>query len=198
MKEKIFAFSLVSLFTCCSAFAEVLDLDTALQNTYHACVDIDNNLHELKVLAGVNTGVTGVGTGLGIGAVATGLAKSSIDAEIENLLAQMRTLSNEYQGDDPSQEAKAKWRQKVDAALDNVDWDAGLTPEEKRENEEYLSQLEQKREKLEQKSKNLGNWRTGLLAGNTVNYSALKGSPKTAWMASVTGITFWIISPQHP
>ena len=63
--------------------ADTADLNTVLQNTYRACVDIDENLHDLKVLAGVNTAVTAVGTASGVGASATGFAKASKDASIE-------------------------------------------------------------------------------------------------------------------
>ena len=62
-------------FVCSASIAEPLDLTSALQNTYRNCVGIDENLHDLKVLAGINTAVSAVGTGLGVGAAATGLAK---------------------------------------------------------------------------------------------------------------------------
>ena len=57
------------VFASLNAYAsDVLDLDVALQNTYRACINIDENLHELKVLAGINTAVTAVGTAAGAGA----------------------------------------------------------------------------------------------------------------------------------
>ena len=143
----------VGLFLCFnfSAYgAEPLDLNTALQNTYRACVNIDDDLHDLKVLAGVNTAVTGVGTGLGIGAVATGFAKASTDKEIEELEKELERLSNEYEGPQPTQ----------------ADKDVFL-----RECEEYEASnpnnINVEIDELTKKSKKLGNWRTGLLAGNT-------------------------------
>ena len=130
--------------------AEALDLNTALQNTYRACVNIDDDLHDLKVLAGVNTAVTAVGTGLGVGAVATGFAKASTDKEIEELEKELERLSNEYDGPQPTQ----------------ADRDAFL-----RECEEYeasnTNNTAVEIDELTKKSKKLGNWRTGLLAGNT-------------------------------
>ena len=68
----------------------MLDLDVALQNTYRACINIDENLHELKVLAGINTAVTAVGTAAGAGATITGLVKSDIDKRIETLFGEFQ------------------------------------------------------------------------------------------------------------
>ena len=130
--------------------AMVPDLTVALQNTYIACVDIDDNLHDLKVLAGVNTAVTAVGTGLGVGAVATGFGKASTDKEIEELEKELIRLSDEYDGPEPSHADRQAFLQEC---------------------EEYETLHEKdtldKIEELTKKSKKLGNWRTGLLAGNT-------------------------------
>ena len=168
MKGKIFGISLMSLFACNACFADVLDLTTALQNTYRACVDIDENLHELKVLAGVNTGVTAVGTGLGIGATATGLAKASVDAEIEKLIDEMyETMAAARNGETShpmvSKENVLDWLKAFD---EKNHFDVA-----KYMNQDLKTKITTTRsdvEKLEEKSKNLGNWRTGLLAGNTV------------------------------
>ena len=78
-------FNLLVCFYTSASFADVLDLNTALQNTYKACVDIDDNLHDLKVLAGVNTGITAVGTGVGIGATVTGFVKASKDRNAQKV-----------------------------------------------------------------------------------------------------------------
>ena len=40
--------------------ADVLPLDDALRATYTACVGIDEELSDLKKMAGINTAVTGV------------------------------------------------------------------------------------------------------------------------------------------
>ena len=161
-------FSLLSLFVCGTVFADPLDLNTALQNTYRACVDIDDNLHELKVLAGVNTGVSAVGTGLGVGATAAGLAKAHIDKEIEQLFIEIRDLSNEYQGDDPTEEEKQDWYQQIVVAIDNIDWKDPKIIEKENQEIKRLKELNDQYVDKEAKSKKLGNWRTGLLAGNTV------------------------------
>ena len=159
MKGKIFGISLLSVLVCNTCFADVLDLTTALQNTYRACVNIDENLHELKVLAGVNTGVTAVGTGLGIGATATGLAKASVDANIEKLLDTMWDISAQYEGQLPTENQKEEFVQNFQRKLQNKKW--GSLQET---DQDLISEIQ----RLEEKSKKLGNWRTGLLAGNTV------------------------------
>ena len=128
-----------------------MDLDVALRNTYTACVDIDDNLHDLKVLAGVNTAVTAVGTGLGVGAVATGFVKASTDKEIEELEKELIRLSDEYEGLEPTQADRVAFLQECDEY-------------------EILHEKDttEKIDELTKKSKKLGSWRTGLLAGNTV------------------------------
>ena len=137
----------LGLINCC---ASALPLDVALQNTYRACVDIDENLHDIKVLAGINTAVTGVGTGLGVGAIATGFVKQSADKEIEELEKELERLSNEYQGPEPTFSDREKFLHEC---------------------EEYetsnSNNIKEEIDALTQKSKKLGNWRTGLLAGNT-------------------------------
>ena len=159
----------MSLLACNACFADVPDLTTALQNTYRACVGIDENMHELKVLAGVNTAVTAVGTGLGIGAVATGLAKDAIDEEIEQLLTEIWYVSAEYDGPEATEDEKLAWYQDLHERLQQKKWssdedsDSDLLGAESEEDQK-MAELAIK----EKKSKNLGNWRTGLLAGNTV------------------------------
>lgn len=139
-----------------TSFAEVLDLNTALQNTYRACVDIDENLHDIKVLAGINTGVTAVGTGLGIGATSVGIVKYATDKEAasyEKLLEELRELTKDVDYESLSDEEIAAFETEF-----NLSYDAAVKDIDK-----YQSELD----RLTQKSKRQGNWRTGLLAGNT-------------------------------
>ena len=138
---------------CGLAHAEPLDLTTALQNTYRNCVSIDDELHDLKVLAGVNTAVTAVGTGVGVGAVATGFAKERTDkeiAEMEKYLQELNTMAQQ-QTDEPT---------RINVSDEQIH---ALFADE---DEEY-QKTEQEIEKLTKKSKTLGNWRTGLMATNT-------------------------------
>ena len=140
----------VVLLLLSNCYANAMPLDTALQNTYVACVEIDDNLHDLKVLAGINTAVTGVGTGLGVGAAVTGFMKQSADTDIEELERELERLSNEYEGLEPTSADKEIFlRECEEYEISNPD--------------NIANQIDE----LTKKSKKLGNWRTGLLAGNT-------------------------------
>jgi hypothetical protein len=93
-KPYIVVFSMFLLHPMGAAYADILSLDDALRATYTACVDIDDNLHDLKVLAGINTAVTAVGTAAGVGASVTGFVKSNKDISIEQLEEQLKIELN--------------------------------------------------------------------------------------------------------
>ena len=143
--------SILAIFLLCPivANADTLGLDDALRATYRACVGIDEELNDLKKMAGINTAVTGVGTGLGIGATAVGIAKSNVDAESRDLYKKLTDYANGYQGVNPTADETEAWL----VAFDNA-WDDD-------------SLISKKYNELRDKSKKLGNWRTGLMAGNT-------------------------------
>ncbi len=170
MKGKIL-FLLLSILVSDAYASGATRLDVALQNTYRACVDIDDNLHDLKTLAGINTAVTAVGTGLGAGALVTGLVKANLDKQIEQMFIDIRDLSNEYQGQESSQQEKDAWLADVEAAVESIDFYseevAKFREELLQESEQLRAEEERERAEKEKRSKNLGNWRTGLLAANT-------------------------------
>jgi len=120
------------------------ELDAAIINVRQNCGNISSELNHLKTMAGINTAVTGVGTAVGVGATAVGIKKSSVDSEI----------------------AKLKTSQEVLPKIEIKDEDAF-----KQELEEYAKSLLANEgseiDKKTKESKNLGNWRTGLLAANT-------------------------------
>ena len=152
--RKFFIF-LCLLCACISAnAAEVLDLNTALQNTYKACVGIDDDLHDMKVLAGINTAVTGVGTGLGVGATATGFVKASKDKQVEVKLDKLREIEQKNPGANSSDTEWQSFSESLQSELTTA----------RQEIERYQAEIAE----LNKESKDLGNWRTGLLAGNTV------------------------------
>ena len=133
--------------------AEVLDLNTALQNTYHACVGIDDSLTDLKKMAGINTAVTGVGTAAGAGATVVGLVKASKDKQIANL-----------------EEKLAKLKEITARQLITVPNRAELlseTDQYYQDNKDETKTIEDEITVLTKQSKKLGNWRTGLIAGST-------------------------------
>ena len=135
------------------ASANILPLDDALRATYTACVGIDDELSDLKTMAGINTAITSVGTATGVGATVTGLVKADKDKQIEIKLEKLREIE---QKNPDLQSTNAEW--------DN--FESGLTTElanAKIEVEKYQAEIE----KLNQQSKKLGNWRTGLMTGAT-------------------------------
>lgn len=75
--QKITAFLILSTLSCFCANAQDIDLDNALRETYINCVGIDESMHDMKVKAGINTAVTGVGTVAGGAALVVGLIKKA-------------------------------------------------------------------------------------------------------------------------
>lgn len=138
------------------AHGEVLSLDDALRETYTACVGIDDNLADLKKMAGINTAITGVGTGLGIGATAVGLIKEKKDKAKDELsikLTKLRALESQNKTVVPSDKEVINYTQKFADS-----WQEAM---------KEIKQIEAEKQELDTQSKKLGNWRTGLLAGNT-------------------------------
>ena len=100
-------------------------------------------------MAQVNTAVTGVGTAVGAGATIAGIAKASTDQQIEKLIHDVR--QRETMADIPAPT--------IDDGQDFID--------SKMELVHGTTKNDGQKSKLEQRSKNLGNLRTGLLATNT-------------------------------
>ena len=158
MKKIVQTFLLVAI--CFNAMADDFGVDSALRATYENCVGIDEALHDMKVLAGINTAVSGVGTGLGIGATAVGIAKKNVDAEIEEKFKTMEALCYSASG-----ETEIASEEEFIESYDNT-----LRAKVQVNNDDIkkldTAEAEEIR-RLNEKSKKLGNWRTGLLAGNT-------------------------------
>ena len=135
------------------AHADQLLLDNALRATYTACVGIDDDLADLKKMAGINTAVTGVGTAAGAGATVVGVIKANKDKRIRELEEILETLRNQDENIPEPEISEAEHKANVDA------W--GKFRKNAKETETEI-------QKLEAQSKKLGNWRTGLMAGSTV------------------------------
>ena len=75
--------------------ADEASLVAALQKTYSACVGIDDSLSDLKKMAGINTAITGVGTGLGAGATIVGIVKEKTDQTIDDLLRELAEMEDD-------------------------------------------------------------------------------------------------------
>ena len=131
------------------AVADILALDSALNATYNSCAGINDDLTDLKKMAGINTVVTGIGAVAGGVALGTGIAKAGIDKEQEELMGAIDS-NEKLIINDP-----VKFSQDIQNIVDNV----------LRETDENASKIAE----LEQKSKTLGNVRTGTLAASTAS-----------------------------
>lgn len=145
-------FFLISALFATTAYADESMLVTALRNTYSACIGIESELAELKRMAGINTAVTGVGTGLGIGATTVGIVKSKRDKEIEDITAELDAMgATEIKTESQLYDVLAEM-------MDETETAAGR---------EMADALRAEKKRKEEQSKKLGTWRTGLLAANT-------------------------------
>jgi len=149
MRKYILGMSLLLL--CNMSWAEVSDLTSALQGTYRACVGIDDDLAGMKKLAGINTAITGVGTGLGVGATAVGIAKAKTDKKTEKWQAVLDDLIERHAMNIKHERIV---NDDVDAFFKEYQFNS-------------VADVKRSINEAEEKSKKLGNWRTGLLASST-------------------------------
>ena len=149
--------ALFLMFLPFTAIADVLPLYDALRATYTACVGIEDELAGLKKMAGINTAVTGGGTATGVGATVTGLVKASKDSKIEELEIKLEKL-REIEGKNQQQESVENDFETFAAEFETSYSSIA----------QQLKDYQSEKDKLTKQSKNLGNWRTGLLAGSTV------------------------------
>ena len=130
------------------------NLATAIKNVRTACGNISAELTDMKKMAGITTAVTGVGTVAGGVALGTGLAKTNVDKEIAELEQQLAKLD-------------------VGRNLETITISATNLQNELNQYQASIqtlskSELQEQKSEAEQKSKNLGNIRTGTLATSTV------------------------------
>ncbi|MDR1206818.1 MAG: hypothetical protein LBK26_00130 [Rickettsiales bacterium] len=138
----LFLFSV--LFIPRMASAENSDFEDALLNSRVNCAGIYSEISDIKKMAGINTAVTGVGTVAGAGALYAGIKKSQTDKLAEQLESQIKNL--ETMSDE-----------------EFLAFLGGLAELKNAQASEKAAQLAD----ATRESKNLGNWRTGLMAGNT-------------------------------
>ena len=147
------SFNIFYIIPTCIAFscnAAVLEPETAIINARINCDAISQSFGSMKTTAQINTAVTGVGTAAGAGATIVGLAKASTDKQIEKLISDVKQREI----------SRGAFNSNIDDIQDFTESTIALVRSQSK------TQIETA-EKLEQRSKNLGNWRTGLLATNT-------------------------------
>ena len=134
------------------ANAGTLGLDDALRATYVYCVGIDDELADLKKMAGINTAVTAVGTATGAAATTVGIIKANKDSQAKAIADAVVKDTNALYS--------AEYIKKYHLGPTEAEIEAFK--------KEFLSmQWDEKVDPLRKESKRLGNWRTGLMAGNT-------------------------------
>lgn len=127
------------------------DLTAAIENVRTTCGNISAELSDMKKMAGITTAVTGVGTVAGGVALGTGLAKANVDKEIAEWERILQELAIEQE--------KAQIEFTV-INIDDVEKSLAANPSVKMDLDNHLN-------KLNKKSKTLGNIRTGTLATAT-------------------------------
>lgn len=137
---------LASLFCLIPAVSYGDDLITKAQSTYDAvrivCSGISDEISRVSNVSKVNTAVTGTGTVAAGGALIAGAKKSSVEKEIDELVAQICN-------------AGGCTAEGVESMTDEQFWQNVIIP---------MEQIVDLMEHL-QESKKLGNWRTGLMVG---------------------------------
>lgn len=131
------------------------DLSSVLENVRVSCAGLSDELSEMKTMAGVGTAVTAVGSVAGGVALGTGIAKAQIDSEVAENEELIKAL----------EEAGAIRVTSLDmfySTFSKTLNDTGTV-----QGMQYAQQLKKKNSALEQKSKTLGDVRTGTLAAST-------------------------------
>lgn len=138
-----------------SAGAFAAGVDDALLMAQRNCVGISGELSDLKKMAGIGAAVSGVGVATGGVALGAGIAKANVDERLEQLKQEIIELSKSAQNI-PVYPIDVDWAGFDDAiAVLDVGGQAA-------------AQKNSEEEKLEKKSKTLGNVRTGMLGASTV------------------------------
>ena len=140
------------------AYAQSDELAQALQTVRTNCGGISATLNKMKTMAGINTAVTGVGTVSAGVALGTGIAKAGVDKEYDTLLDELNSQLEET----------AITQSDIELAIIDID-DTEIeniisqASSDEAERENIIKQLNE----LYEKSKKLGNIRTGTLAAAT-------------------------------
>ncbi len=145
------------------------ELSDAIIRARTMCIGISDELGDLKTMAGINTAVTGVGTAVGVGATAVGIAKASKDKEaeeLEQLLQDLQRVQDEIGGGTDIVNVPDSVIIEMVSEL-RAQYGAQDTAAAQRKVQAAQDAARSELDRVTAQSKNLGNWRTGLLATNT-------------------------------
>lgn len=148
------------LLLLCTGYAHAdTNLTAAIENVRTTCGNISAELSDMKKIAGITTAVTGVGTVAGGVALGTGLAKAKIDKEQAEKQSELDKIMQSAGFIKINSESELL--NILGGMYEQTDTEFGDIAAE------TIKSRQQEISELEQKSKNLGNWRTGMLATST-------------------------------
>ncbi len=151
MLKRIFIAGAFCMPLFCVNADELFDAMQLYQSAQTICVGVSDDISKISGVAKVNTAVNAVGAVSAGGALAVGIKKASVDEELAKLEAEAKSILGVMCKDN---NCEAEVIEKMsDAAL-------------KERVMEPLLKMAKIAEKMEQASKKLGNWRTGLMAGS--------------------------------
>ncbi|MFQ6739711.1 MAG: hypothetical protein ACLRFJ_03550 [Alphaproteobacteria bacterium] len=142
---------ILPLMLCAGVANAATDLSAAIENVRTACGGISNELSDMKTKAGINTAVTGVGTVAGGVALGTGIAKANVDKDIVSLEQELANLEKLQGGKFDLLNISDENAQSINLEIQNY--------------AQSIAAKQAEINELEQKSKTLGNVRTGTMAG---------------------------------
>jgi len=161
----LYPLCLIATIAPSGVLASEIDLAAAVANVRGACMGISDKINHMKTMAITGTAVTGVGTLAAGGALGVGIAKVGTDKEIAEYVAELRRMGEQQTHVDyipPMTHADfEKW---LTSRGQSVSVDASEHPDDATG---AISDTNAKLDAAVKKSKNLGNWRTGLMAGAT-------------------------------
>ncbi len=160
MKAKILQVCMTLTAVSVPAFADD-NLNMAIDNVRVACGGISTELSDLKTKAGISTAVSAVGTVAGTVALGTGISKSGVDKEASKLEEKLKAYVEKYK-DVPVQNLVLKDEKSFFTALLGVS--EGQISVGTDESQEKIGHDIKELDELNQKSKRLGNVRTGTMA----------------------------------
>ena len=155
--QKLF-FVLLALWT--GAASASTELTAAIEKVRSTCGGISDQLADMKKMAGINTAVTGVGTVAGGVALGTGIAKAGVDKDYDALIEELTKSLEET-------EQATKDLETAVIEADNAQIESLMANIRGTDTDAERQDIIKKLNKLYEKSKKLGNVRTGTLAAAT-------------------------------
>ena len=148
------------LLLLCTGYAHAdTNLTAAIENVRTTCGNISAELTDMKKMAGITTAVTGVGTVAGGVALGSGITKAKIDTEQAEKQSELDKIM------------QSAGFIKINSESELLNILGGMYEQTNTEfgdiAAETIKSRQQEISELEKKSKNLGNWRTGMLATST-------------------------------